>query len=355
MSKVLIIGDLHIGARNNSTTFLEFMRSYFTKELYPLIEAEGVTHVIQLGDTLDKRKSIDFTVSAFLIKEWFSWFDDHDVQLWSVIGNHDTYYKSTNEVSGVKQYEPLFRNVHIVDEPTVLELGKTKFHLVPWVSPENKDRMEEYIAQAASEDGYRILCGHFELAGFLINRSFTSPHGTIETEALQGFDQVLSGHYHTPSINGNIEYVGTPYALTWSDYGDRKKVVLLSPDDPEHTRQDVVTRETLFHKVVFQDGMDASKLGLPKKAFLKVIIQEQSTMADVFVNDLMDLYDPSQCQVIDMSSADAEETTDELDILELDDPFQILMKSIESIGDPFISAELLSIYKEAQSMERQES
>lgn len=353
MNKVLIIGDLHIGARNNSGVFLEFMKNYFTKELYPLIESEGVTHVIQLGDTLDKRKSIDFTVSAFLIKEWFSWFDDHDVQLWSIIGNHDTYYKSTNELSGVKQYEPIFRNVHIVDEPTVLELGKTRFHLVPWISPENKIQIEEYIANVPSRNEYQILCGHFELIGFPINRDFISTHGSIELNSFSGFNHVFSGHYHTPSINGIIEYVGTPYSLTWNDYGDKKKVVLLDPDDPEYSRKEVFTRNSLFHKIFFQNEMDASNLDLPRKAFLKVIIQEQSPLADIFINDLMDLYDPSSCQVMDMSSIDtAEESLNELDILELDDPFQILMKSIESIEDPFISSELLSIYKEAQSMER---
>ena len=104
---ILIIGDLHIGARNNSQLFLDYMRNYFQNELFPLIKSRGVTRVIQLGDTLDKRKSIDFITSAFLIKEWLSWFDENNVELYSIIGNHDTYYKSTNELSGVKQYESL--------------------------------------------------------------------------------------------------------------------------------------------------------------------------------------------------------------------------------------------------------
>ena len=60
MTPVVIIGDLHIGARNNSQLFLDYMKDYFYNELFPFIKENNVKNVIQLGDTLDKRKNIDF-------------------------------------------------------------------------------------------------------------------------------------------------------------------------------------------------------------------------------------------------------------------------------------------------------
>lgn len=346
---ILIIGDLHIGARNNSQLFLDYMRNYFQNELFPLIKSRGVTRVIQLGDTLDKRKSIDFITSAFLIKEWLTWFDENNVELYSIIGNHDTYYKSTNELSGVKQYESLFKNVHIITNPIDLAIGDTTFRLVPWICPENKEEIHNFLKTKTSTK-HTIICGHFELAGFNIHKNFKSKNGTFDTEELQNFDYVFSGHFHSPSRNNNIEYVGTPYWLTWNDYGDKKKVIILNTLHPLKLVDTVFTEKSLFHKFVYQSG-ESQNISVPEGSYIKLIVNEPDELLDVFVNDLTEKFKLTQCQVIDMTNNE-QNVNPELDDLELDDPFQILMKSIESIKDPRVSSELLSIYKEAQTMEK---
>lgn len=354
MTPVVIIGDLHIGARNNSQLFLDYMKDYFYNELFPFIKENNVKNVIQLGDTLDKRKNIDFVTSAFLIKEWLSWFDNNDVKLHSIIGNHDTYYKSTNDLSGVKQYESLFHNVNIITEPESIKIGNTNFICIPWICPENKQDVKnyiEYIRNTPKNTGeFRIMCGHFELAGFNINRNFKSKSGTLDEEEFQSIDHVFSGHFHTPSERKNIQYVGTPYWLTWNDYGDKKKIVLLDADDPLNTIENIYTEKSLFHKIIYQPG-EQQNINVPKGSFVKVIVNEPDNLLDVFVNDLSERFDLSQCQVIDMTNTETEQES-ELDNIELDDPFQILMKSIENIDDPFVSSELLSIYKEAQTLEK---
>ena len=348
---VIIIGDLHIGARNNSQLFLDYMKEYFNNELFPLIKKYNVKHVIQLGDTLDKRKSIDFVTSAFLIKEWFSWFDNNDVNLYSIIGNHDTYYKSTNDLSGVKQYESLFKNIKIITEPFILKLGNTNFVLIPWVNQENKQSIQDFIANINKTDNlYSIACGHFELSGFNINKYFVSESGTLDKEEFANFNYVLSGHYHSPSEQKNIEYIGTPYWLTWNDYGDKKKVILLDADDPLNTKQNVYTEKNLFHKIAYQKNDSPNNYSFPKGSYVKVIVREPDDLLEVFINNLVSKYNLSQCQVIDMTNTE-EQQTDELDNIEIDDPFHILMKSIENIKNPFVSSELLSIYNEAQAME----
>lgn len=347
---VIIIGDLHIGARNNSALFLDYMKSYFYNELFPLIKKYNIKHVIQLGDTLDKRKNIDFITSAFLIKEWFSWFDDNNVTLYSLIGNHDTYYKNTNSVSGIKQYENLFKNIKIITEPETIKIGSTNFIIVPWVCPENKDSIKEYLENIIPKKNgeYNIVCGHFELAGFAIHRNFLSKTGTLENDEFNKFDHVFSGHYHSPSKNGIIQYVGTPYWLTWNDYGDKKKIILMDADNPLDTMQNIYTEHSLFHKIVYQSGM-STDINIPSGSYVKLIVNEPDELLDVFVNNITEKYNLSQCQIIDVSEVDTV-NNDELDNIELDDPFKIMMNSISGIKDNYVVEELMSIYTEAQAI-----
>ena len=159
---------------------------------------------------------------------------------------------------------------------------------------------------------------------------------------------IFSGHYHTPSQNKNIVYVGTPYQLTWNDYGDEKRFFVI---DESNIPQIIKTNQQIFHKIVYTPGMSVNEVvDIPQKSFVKLLVSEQDSLLDVFVNELTQKFNLSQCQVIDISEQ-SEECEQELENLELDDPFKIMIKSIENVENPFIANELISIYKEAQSLE----
>lgn len=344
--KVAIIGDLHIGVKNNSPVFLDYMKNYFDNEFFAYLRDHDIHEVIQLGDTLDKRKTIDFVTSAFLIKEWFRKFDNYNIHLYSLIGNHDTYFKNTNELSGVKQYESLFHNVHIINKCETVTLGSTAFHCVPWICTENQEEVNQYIANHSGG----ILCGHFELAGFNSNKNFISQSGHLDVAMLETkYPLILSGHYHTPSEKGSVKYIGTPYQLTWADYGDAKKFIVLDTEDPTDY-EEVLTQSTLYYKIVYQPSMTVSEVALPERAYVKVLVNEASDLLDIFVNELTERFNLSQCQVINVSNTQVQ-AEDELETLAIDDPFHILLNSIKTVNDPYVTEELTSIYKEAQALE----
>lgn len=348
--KFLVLGDLHIGARNNSEVFLNYMDNYFQNELFPYIEKNNIKYVIQLGDTLDKRKSIDFVTANFLMNKWFLEFELRKVFLFTLVGNHDTYYKNTNEISGVAQLAIPYQYTTVVEEPTGIATGvaNEKVLMVPWICQENIQQITDSIERATDDT---LIFGHFELAGFTVN-NYVTKHGTIDTQLLKRFKHVYSGHYHTSSIKGNIEYVGSPYALTWNDYGDEKKFIVIDTEDPDY-REMVPTKTSLFHKIIF-DGTEPI-VDLPPQSYLKIIVNDENNreLAEVYANNLQEKYNLSECQIIDTTES-TELLEQEIENIEIDDPFQILMKSISNIKDEYVANEMMSIYKETQTMEKAE-
>ena len=58
--KVAIITDQHFGARNDSPHFLDYYQKFYDETFFPKIEELGITTVLILGDTFDRRKYVNF-------------------------------------------------------------------------------------------------------------------------------------------------------------------------------------------------------------------------------------------------------------------------------------------------------
>ena len=59
--KVAIITDQHFGCRKNSTLFHNYFLDFYNNVFFPTLEKENITTVIDMGDTFDSRKGIDFS------------------------------------------------------------------------------------------------------------------------------------------------------------------------------------------------------------------------------------------------------------------------------------------------------
>ena len=62
----LIIGDMHIGIKNNSISWLESQLEFFDKQIFDIIENKNIERVIFLGDLSDIRYSINQQVGIEL-------------------------------------------------------------------------------------------------------------------------------------------------------------------------------------------------------------------------------------------------------------------------------------------------
>lgn len=345
--KTLILGDLHLGCRNVNGFFMDLQRKFFRDVLFPKIKSENIREVVQLGDVLDNRSGVSFLTSKFLF-EFLGWFEENNVKLYILAGNHDTFYKNTLDIVGIKQFEDMYRNIRVVTEP---EIVHGNFLIVPWMCDENRESILGAI-ERCDPKSVAYLFGHFELSDFPVNRSVVAKEGQFEVEFVKKFRTVFSGHYHTPSEKGNIVYVGTPYGFTWNDHGDRKRFFVLDQETGE--TEEVLTGMNPFVSVIYDESLYDSDLSVYRDKIMKIVLTEDfdETKYDIFLQKLEQQGKPYKIQTIDARGKEslAQTIEENLDGITLEAPLDILSRTISGLdttedGKTFIQKEINEIYR----------
>jgi DNA repair exonuclease SbcCD nuclease subunit len=196
--------------------------------------------------------------------------------------------------------------------------------------------------------------GHFEIAGFEMYRGHPC-EGGLQSDTFTRFDTVFSGHYHHRSTKGNISYLGTPYELTWQDYGDTKGFHIF----------DTVTRElafimnpySMFVRLEYNDkgvepiDLDAYAL---KDTYLKLVVVNKTDYYkfDQFINKLYTKGCHDIKIVEDMSEFQQGEVDETID---LEDTLSILSNYVDSVNTDVdkekIKTYMKSLYTEAINLE----
>ena len=70
--KVLVITDQHFGVRNDSQVYIEYYRKFYSEIVIPFLKASKIKHVLCLGDSFDRRKTINFNSLDAAKEMWFS-------------------------------------------------------------------------------------------------------------------------------------------------------------------------------------------------------------------------------------------------------------------------------------------
>lgn len=214
--KIALLGDVHIGARNDNLAFHDYFEKFYKDIFFPYLLEHKIDTIVQFGDLFDRRKYINFVSLSRSKKYLFEPLRDNDITMHVFVGNHDTAYKNTNEINSPSLLLNDYSNIQVYSEPQDIMIDGTNITLLPWVCNDNYERCMAHIAATNAQ----ILFGHLELAGFEMYRGAVNDHGQFDNDILSKFDVVCSGHFHHRSSRGNIHYLGTPYEMSWSDYND---------------------------------------------------------------------------------------------------------------------------------------
>lgn len=221
--KVAIITDQHFGARNDSVAFLDFYQKFYDNVFFPTLVEHNIDTVLILGDTFDRRKYVNFYSLQRAKEMFFDKLEAAGITVHMIAGNHDTYYKNTNDVNSPDLLLREYDNINVIDKPVTIKVGETDICMMPWICPENYQESLDVLKTTKAE----VCMGHFEIAGFAMYKGMESHEG-LSKETFQKFDMVFSGHYHHKSDDGHIFYLGNPYELTWQDYSDPRGFHLFS-------------------------------------------------------------------------------------------------------------------------------
>jgi len=316
MAKVLLITDQHFGIRNDSLVFASYYKKFYGEVVIPFIKSFNIKNVICLGDTFDRRKSINFN-SLDLAKEmWFDPLQELGVKLTMLVGNHDIYYKNTVRVNAPKLLLQGYDNISIVDEPGDVNVAGLDIFMTPWICDENRAS----VLSKSETTAAKICMGHFEFNGFEAHPGHIMNHG-IDHKDFVKFDRVFSGHYHSRSARDNVQYLGNPYQLFWNDYDSRRGFTIFDTETFE--TQFYRNPFKMFNKVYYTDDIDTSEFGQYEGKYVKLIVdkREDQTKFDKTVKALYDV-GVADLKIIEDLSIDLEndslelETEDTLTLLE---------------------------------------
>ena len=101
--KIALITDTHFGARNDSLPFNEYFYKFWEEIFFPLIDKKGIDTIIHLGDTMDRRKFVSYKIANDFRTRFIKPIIDRDINMHILIGNHDTYYKNTNDINSIEE------------------------------------------------------------------------------------------------------------------------------------------------------------------------------------------------------------------------------------------------------------
>lgn len=213
--KVAIITDQHFGCRKNSKIFHDYFLKFYNNIFFPTLEEYEIKTVIDLGDTFDTRKSIDFSALHWAKENYYNILNDIGCSVYTVVGNHTAYYKNTNKINTVSLLLKEYNNIKIISDPEECKIGNLDILFIPWINSEN----EKITMDSIKSTNCQVAMGHLELNGFLSHRGHVCEQG-MDNSIFSKFKYVFSGHYHTRSNNGKIFYLGNPYEMYWNDYDD---------------------------------------------------------------------------------------------------------------------------------------
>ena len=284
--KIAIITDQHFGCRKNSKFFHDYFLKFYNDIFFPTLEKENITTIVDMGDTFDSRKGIDFSSLSWAKDNYYDRVKELGCHIHTIVGNHTAYYKNTNDINAVDLLLREYDNVSVYSEPTEIKLDQLKVLLIPWINSENEEKTIKLIKKTKCP----VAMGHLEVKGFRIHRGYIMETGT-DVSLFDKFERVYSGHYHTRSDNGTVYYLGNPYEMFWNDLNDTRGFHIFDTETLEHIP--VNNPYKLFYNIYYEDTnyqtFDARQY---ENKIVKVIVRKKTNTSkfEKFINKFYVIY-----------------------------------------------------------------
>lgn len=353
--KVAIITDQHFGARSDSQIFISYFKKFYDDVCLPYLIENNIDTVIDMGDTFDRRKYINYVSLASAKEMWFDPLKKQGIKLHTIVGNHTAYFKNTNKVNSMNLLVEDYPNITVYPNPETMKLSDgTEICMIPWINSENYADTMDTIKKTRAD----ICLGHLEISGFRMYKGSITG-GNLEQKIFDKFEMTCSGHYHHKSSQRNIHYLGNPYGITWADYDDPRGFHILDTEDM--TLEFIRNPYEIFHKVWYDDAeksidqvldLDFTKY---KGNYVKVIVSSKTNpfFFDKFLDELY-AADAQHIQIVDDHNNVEDLSTEDI-MNDVDDTLTVLQKTVAAMPIDSNRKELdkliIDLYTESLTME----
>jgi predicted phosphodiesterase len=341
--KIALIADTHWGARNDSPAFINYFNKFYDEVFFPYLQENNIKTLIHLGDVVDRRKFINHNTAYNFKSNFWNKLEQLNIDTHIIIGNHDTYYKNTNEVNALQNLS-ISKNTKIYTSCETITVDNLDILLTPWICDDN---MEDSLHSIESSTA-QIVMGHLEIKGFEMHKGHLNEQG-LDKSLFKRFEKVLSGHFHKKSDDGHIYYLGCPYEITWSDYKCPKGFHIFDTQTRELTR---VSNPLRVHKkLIYNDkSEDYTKKDLKdfENTFVKLFISNKTDvdMFDKLVDRFHNEINVHELNIIEDLTSDITSTVKE-DILDQgEDTLTFLGNYIDQIDTTLDKNKLKKFAKE---------
>jgi len=347
--KAVILNDTHFGYKADSPLVMDYFMTFFKKQLFPYMKENNIQTLFHLGDLFDRRKYINFKTLNRVRREFLDPLREMNIRCHIICGNHDTFYKNTNNVNSLDELVSHYSNWNVYSEPTEIELSAGCVALIPWINSENEDITANFLNKTECS----ILLGHLELCGFQSIRGVFVEQG-YESKHFDKFEYVLTGHYHVKSSRDNIHYLGTQYQMAYSDVWEEKGFHVF--DFKNRTLEFVQNPEKLFYTLDYnEDSTEKLNYAEYKDKYVKIFIKNK-TKQNQFEKYIDKFYEAG---VAELQIAEEVSSNPELVAVDIHkDTLQLLHEELETINEKSVNkntlAEIInSAYNSAMSKDEE--
>lgn len=346
--KIALVTDTHFGARGDSKVFDDYFRKFYDNVFFPTLKEKKIDTIIHLGDCFDRRKYVNFDSLKSCREYFFDKARDAGITIHMIVGNHDTYYKNTNDVNSPDLLLSEYKNVHCYKEIEELEFDGLKILMLPWICTDNYNQS----IQAIKETEARVCFAHLELAGFQMWKG-QEAHDGFDPALFKQFDLVCSGHFHHRHGKDNIYYLGNPYQMFWNDYGDERGFHIFHTNSLEC--EFIANPYTMFEKVYYDDTKDMVNPSDFKDKHLKVVVvnKNDTNEYEKYMEKLFKA-NPAEVKIIeDLSEFETDLLDDES--VDLSDTLTLLSQYVDAleadVDKDRLKTLMKTLYVEAQDRE----
>ena len=282
MSRIWFLADTHFGVKNDNENWLNDFTGYFNDVVIPLMKKEHKDGdiLVHLGDVFDNRSTVGLNTMCRTIDIFNSLskiFDDIRI----VVGNHDIYNKSSNDITSIRMLENI-PNVTVYKKPEVEVINGKSILFNPWI---NELETERKLLESVDVD---YIFGHLDVAGCQLNKSGIKSMSSNSIDSKDFKKSVVyAGHIHKKQDMKNVHYVGTPYQMTRGEMDGMNGITIL----------DVKTGETIFFENTYSPKFK-------KFSIYEILDKTVGELKDMWRNCFVDLHingnDVIQCKFDDL-------------------------------------------------------